>query len=41
MATIAAAPTTGRRARRGRAFWHEVARYRLAYLFLLPALQIE
>lgn len=40
MASIAATTRAGTRARRGRGFWHEISRYRLAYLFLLPALLV-
>lgn len=38
MASITATSTVG--ARRRRSFWREVFRYRLAYLFLLPALLV-
>jgi multiple sugar transport system permease protein len=40
MASVAAPSSARVRIRRGRGFWHEVFRYRLAYLFLLPALLV-
>lgn len=40
MASVAVPPSARARKPRGRAFWYEVSRYRLAYLFLLPALLV-